>query len=163
MPTDLTDLYQLESALDASIAAAFAAESIFAVTRANAPVDFQKQTPRVEIKCAIGAATGLKKIRGSDSSTMFAAWRVNIAVQTVVQTSNDGTNAAPMQFLGQVRKLMNSLAQTSWNDETNFPNLLLAEPLRDSGTQTQTKQSDGFEYATAGYSGIVMIRDATAW
>lgn len=169
MPIDLTDTTQLETELEESAAKVFHATNdvkgnkYFVVTRSNAPVDFQKNTPRVEIKCKVGQVTGHKCIRSSDNTTQFDSWRCEYAIQTVVSVTNDGVNALPAEFVSGVREVMNLFAQKSWADTTNFPKLILAEPLRDSGTNINTKAGDGFEYAALGYSGIARIRDATAW
>lgn len=161
MTPDLTDISQQETTLEESARQVFAAADIYAVTRTN--VQLQTATPRVEIKARVGAATGKRDVRGSTKTMNFSAWYVEYALQTVVAKSNDGTNALPMAFLGAVRDIMRDLAQNSWTDTTNFPNLILAEPLKDSGTNLKTNNTDGFEYATCGYSGISMIRNPAAW
>lgn len=169
MPIDLTDTTQLETELEESAANVFRATNdpkskpYFVVTRSNAPVDFQKVTPRIEIKCKVGQVTGHKCVRSSDNTTQFDEWRCEYAIQTVVSVTNDGVNAMPTEYVSGVREVMNLFAQKSSADTVNFPKLLLAEPLRDSGTNINTKAGDGFEYAAIGYSGIARIRDATAW
>ena len=163
MPIDFSDTYQLEVELEESARKVFEAADIYVLTRTNSPAELQQATPRVDIKAAIGAATGLKKIRPSDGNTAWAAWRAQIGVQTVVAQANDGDNILPMAFVSKVRQIMAVFAQNSWADTTNFPNLILAEPLRDSGTNINTKAGDGFEYAAIGYSGIAAIRDTATW
>ena len=158
---DLTDILQLETQIDESIKKVFINLDIKPVTRVD--LTFQQETPRVEIKTKVGSVTGKKGIRLSDNTVQYCAWRVDVAVQTVVTKINDGVNSLPMQFLASVRKVMTTIARQSWDDFDNFPNVIFAEPLKDGGTQINTKQDDGFEYSVCGFSGIIMIRDMSVW
>lgn len=157
----LDDLYQLRSEFEENIRTLFAAQEIAAVTRANWPVEFQQFTPRVEIKCAIGPATG-HRFPCPDGTARFDRWRFNLAIQVVTRPSNDGQNALHEVLIGRIRNNCSTLAQSTWGDISTFPNIRIAEPLRDSGDSSTLRTQDGCEYTTVGFSGILCIRES-AW
>ncbi len=160
--SSLDDIYQLRKSVEENVRQVFEANEFKAFTRQNAPVDFKKFRPRVEIKCQIGRATGRRKV--FDNGTMkFDAWMLNLAIQAVTEPNNqDALNILHDEYVGRIRAIVSVLAQASWNDVANFPTLYIAEPFRDSGTEDVLKTSEGIEHSTLSFDGIVCIRNA-AW
>lgn len=158
---ELDDIYRLRTETEESIRQFFADQEIAAITRANAPKEFQQATPRVEIKMSIGAATG-HRFLCPDGIARFDRWRVTISVQCITRPANDGQSLLHEQFCARVRQIMATLAQESWSDTDHFPNVRIAEPLRDTGDQNTLKASEGIEYTVINFSGTLCIRE-NAW
>lgn len=159
MPLD--DLFELRTASEEAIRATFVAMQFTAITRANAPVDFQKARPRIEIKCSIGAATG-HRFFCPDNIARYDRWRLSLALQCITAPDNDGTSALHEVFTSRVRNTVATLAQQSWSDLVNFPLHRLAEPFRDTGDQSTLKTEEGVEYTVLSFSNVICIRE-TAW
>lgn len=157
----LNDIYKLRSQLESSMASSLTAAGFAVVTRANAPADFQQIRPRIELKAKIGAATGHRNIC-PDGLARYDCYRVTFAVQVVSAPSNDGISDLHEQLIGKLRATMEMLAQYTAADETNFPNVFLALPLRDSGTVDTLKSEDGVEYSVLTWESIAKIRES-AW
>lgn len=160
MPT-VAEILQLRGPLEESLRTWFLAQDpvIYAATRQN--IEFQKKTPRVEIKAMIGQATGHRNIC-PDRILRYDAWRFQLGIQVVTMLKPSSVNESHESYVGTVREKCAVVAQESWSDLVNFPHSYMAEPLRDTGTQDTLKTTDGFEYSTLGYSGIIVIRQ-TAW
>jgi len=158
---DLADLYQIRRQLEEGIRQLFTDEEFTAVTRANFPQEFQQKTPRLEIKCTIGAATG-HRFPCPDGFARYDRWRCVIALQAVTKPANDGTSALQEIFLGRIRRIAATLAQTTWTDTDHFPAIRLAEPLRDAGDNNTLKADQGFEYSMLSFAATVCIRE-NAW
>jgi len=160
--SSLDDIYKLRPVLEEAIRATFEAMSFVALTRLNAPEKFQQATPRVEIKCRIGAATGRRHIF-TDGSMKFDAWRFQAAFQAVtIPVSTESGNSTHEDYVARIRAECSSLAQASWSDTQKFPTILIAEPLQDSGTESNLKTDEGSEVSVLTYDGIVCIR-TDAW
>lgn len=156
----IVDILQLRGPLEESVRTSFVAAGYAAVTRQNFPQSFQQARPRFEIKALIGAATG-HRIQCPDNIVRFDRWRFTLNVQVVTNTS--GTDATTHEaHVGYARAFLMTLAQVSWTDTTNFPNTLIAEPLRETGSSSYLKAEDGVEYTTLNYAGVVSVRE-TAW
>lgn len=164
----LDDLYQLRTQVEGGqtaggvavpgIAAYFGNAQIPAFTRANIPVDFQKAVPRVEIKCAIGQANG-HRFFCPDGVVRYDRWRFTLAVQAVTRPAADGLNQVNEAFLGKVKNLCSILAQVTWSDLVNFPNVRIAEPLKEMGDSATLKSEDGYEFTIVNYAGTLCIRE----
>lgn len=159
--SDYSDIYKLRTELESSIAATLTAQGFTVLTRANSPVEFQQVRPRLELKCKIGAATGHKAIC-PDGLTRYDTFRVSTAVQVISVPSSDGTNAAHEEYIGKVRASVDVLAQYSFDDSANYPNVYLATPMRDTGTADTLKTEEGIEYSVLTWDSIVAIRQS-AW
>lgn len=157
----LDDLYQLRTETEENIRQTFEDMDISAITRANAPAEFQQATPRVEIKLAIGAATG-HRFPCPDGFARFDRWRFTLAIQCVTRPASDGENVIQEVFLGRIRNICTTLAQLTWDDRVNFPNVRIAEPLRDAGDNATLKPQDGCEYTVLTFNGTLCIRE-DAW
>ena len=162
--SDLNTDYQLRSAIESAVVSYFAAQAITAVSRINAPANFQQKTPRVEIKAIIGGATGRRHICPADGVLRFDAWTFSLQIQTVCRPNNDPTqNNLVELFNGNVRSIISNLGgPESFIDTTNFPNHYIAEPLKDSGSADTLKTDIGEEFTILSYAGIICIRHA-AW
>ncbi len=157
----LDDIYKLRQQLEESIRLAFVAMDFAAITHQNAPENFKQKTPRVEIKCAIGAANGHRFVC-PDGITRYDRWRFTLAIQAVTQPNNqDSLNVLNEDYVSAIRVFCSTLAQISWTSDA-FPNVLIAEPLRDGGSDDTLKAGDGIEYSTLSFTGTVSIRE-TAW
>mgnify|MGYP003345201215 FL=1 len=66
----------------------FNGAAVATVTRQRWPENFQQLRPRVELKVAIGAATGRCHIF-SDKSRAFDAWSFSLAIQCVTAPNPD--------------------------------------------------------------------------
>lgn len=155
----ISDILQLRAPIEESMRAYFLGVNIFAVTRQNQ--EFVKKTPRIEIKALIGQATGHFNFC-PDGKLRYDCFRFQFSVQAVTMIKATGPDANHELFVGKVREYVSSMAYASWTDTTNFPNTLIAEPLRDTGTQDTLASKDGMEYSVLSYSGIISIRK-TAW
>lgn len=162
----LATVYQIRSEIEdgpqpgtvpGGISAALTALGFSVITRANAPANLQQARPRLELVCQVGAVTGKKDMR-RDGQMVFSAWRFRLSVNCITAPGNDSQNVVHEQFLGTVRAALSTLGQGTWNDLFNFPNVLIAEPLKDTGSQSQLKTEQGVEYTVLNYDGIVMVR-----
>lgn len=158
---DLSDIYQLRKQGEEGIRSFFTALEITALTRANAPMEFQQATPRVEIKLAIGASNG-HRFMCPDGIARYDRWRCTLAIQAITRPANDGTSILHEVFLGNIRNVIATLAQTTWTDAVNFPNVRFAEPLRDTGDYNTLKTTEGCEYSVLNFSGTLCVREI-AW
>lgn len=158
---ELDDIYQLRKQGEENIRRTFEDLDIAAVTRANFPKEFQQKTPRVEIKIAIGAANGHRFIC-PDGFARYDRWRFTLAIQAVTKPANDGASILHEIFLGRIRKIASTLAQTTWTDTEHFPNIRFAEPLRDSGDTNTLKSNEGYESSVVSFTGTICIRES-AW
>lgn len=157
----LDDIYQVRSQLEEGTRQLFQAQVIVAITRANAPKQFQQATPRVEIKATIGAANGHRFIC-PDGFARFDRWRCTIAIQAVTRPIGDGISALHEQFLGRIRNIMSTFSQETQQDKIIFPNIRMAQPVRDSGDSNTLKQAEGIEYSVLTFNGTVCIEEF-AW
>jgi hypothetical protein len=130
-------------------------------TRLNAVDDFQKPVPRIELKAAIGTATGHRLVC-PDGVLRYDYYHFQLAVQAVTSPQNvPENNDLHEEYLCQVRAAMSAIGgNESLADMANFPNVFIAEKLTDLGTQDYLKEEDGIEYSTLAYDGIVCIRPA---
>ena len=158
--SNLSNLYRLRTQLEINIQAKLIELEFAVLTLANAPQKFQQVTPRTELKAKIGAVTGHKNIC-PDGLTRFDTYRVSVALQVVCPLIADGKNTILEEYVATLRGAMSTLAQYSFADTTNFPDVFLAVPFKDAGTQ-EPAQKDGFQYAVLSYDSIVKIRE-TAW
>lgn len=158
---ELDDIYQLRRQAEENVRQTFEDLDIAAVTRANFPKEFQQKTPRVEIKIAIGAATGHRFVC-PDGIARYDRWRFTLAIQAVTKPSNDGTSILHEIFLGRIRTIASTLAQITWTDSDHFPNIRFAEPLRDSGDSNTLKSNEGYESSVVSFTGTICIRES-AW
>lgn len=159
MSETLQELMRIRPALEDAIKAALVAGGISAINRSD--IDFQRETPRAEIKCLLNAATGHRQVC-PDGVVRYDSWRFSLYVQVVTFTEEAGVSAAHEDYIGVVRAVLSELAQKSWTDETNFPTVLIAEPLRDGTVSDTLKAEDGTEYSTLSFNSIVSVRQ-TAW
>ena len=157
--SSVAEILQLRAPLEEGIKSALNTAGYKAVTRQD--LAFQKETPRIEIKCQIGQATGHRNFC-PDGILRFDGWRFNLNAQVISFPIDGAVSTSHESFVGEVRSLFSSFAQSTWADTTNFPNAIIAEPLRDSGTQDTLKATDGTEYTVLSYSGIVSVRPE-AW
>lgn len=132
-------------------------------TRINAIGEFYKITPRVELKAEIGEATG-HRFMCPDNVLRFDYFNFNLAIQCVTRPKNKPANNELHEvYVSTVRAAMSAIGgNESLRDHVNFPSVFIAEFLKDSGTADYLKESDGLEYTTLSYAGIVGIRQ-TAW
>lgn len=155
-------IYRLRTGIEEAVRLSLESQEFSVFTRSNAPAEFQKVRPRLEIKAMIGAATG-RRVVLPNGTMKFDAWHFQLALQVVTAPqSAEANNQLHEQMLARARFVCSSIAQVSWNDFENFPNLYIAEPLKDSGTDSVLHSEDGVEYSTLGYEGIVCVRN-TAW
>lgn len=139
----------------------FVVEDIAAITRANAPAQFQQATPRVEIKCSIGAANR-HRFCCPDGFARYDRWRCTLSIQCVTTLAGDGQESIHEQFLGLIRSICSTLAQETWDDFNRFPNVRFAEPLLDAGDTNTSKSAEGMEYTVINFTGTLCIRES-AW
>lgn len=140
----------------------FAAQDIFAVTRQNAPDSFQTATPRVEIRCKLGAATGRRHVE-APGILHFDAWFFDMAVRCVTRPQNtEADNLLYDNFVSRIRAQAQTFGQATWVDQVNFPNHLIVEPLKDTTTDDNLQSDDNEEFAILNFSGIVQVR-TSAW
>ena len=132
-------------------------------TRINAVGDWYKKTPRCELKVEIGGATGHRFVC-PDGVLRYDFFNFALAIQAVTRPKNKSDdNEQHETFCATIRGAISKLGgNASALDTDNFPQVIIAEFLRDVGTTDHLKESDGIEYSTMAYAGIVMIRQ-TAW
>jgi hypothetical protein len=151
--------------LEEGFKAAFTAAAFNVFTRMNAAEGFQKVRPRVEIKVVKGAATGRRHFV-ADVGLREDAWHFDAVFQFVTSAASkdSAASSAHGEFVRQGCDLVGGLGQSTWGDSglKDFPHLFVAEPMRATGDGDYLKDSDGVEYTTVGFAGIVCVRNA-AW
>ena len=131
-------------------------------TRINAVGEWYKARPRVELKASIGAATG-HRFACPDGVLRFDAFHFALALQVVTEPRNiPANNIEHEQMIGAVRNVMSSVGgQESIADAISFLGIYIAEKLKDGGVSDSTvDESEGLEYTTFSYEGIVCIRQS---
>jgi hypothetical protein len=128
-------------------------------TRLNAPSKFQSIRPRVELRADVGEATGRRAVR-PDGGLVFDAFHFRLAVQAVTSLrNNNADNEMAESFLAQIRNTLCTVgAQQSLSDMVNFPNIYIAEILRDAGQTNHVDAEKGIEYNILAYEGITCFR-----
>jgi len=160
---DLDTLFDFENQLEENFRRVFVANEIKAFTRLNAPADFQRDTPRVEIKVKLGAAVGHRVALCPDGEERRDMFQFQIGIMLVTIPGNtEANNVIHSRYRARVRSLASVIAQRSWADTVNWPYHAISEPLADGSTEPITKTEDGFEYSTMIYSGVFAIR-RDAW
>lgn len=159
--SELLDIYKIRMQLESGLSAALTAAEFAVVTRANEPENYQQLRPRLELKARLGPSTGHRHIC-PDGLVRLDAWRVTVAVQAITAPQGDGLNALHEEYLGKLRSVLMTLAQYTFADSVNFPNLFLAVPFKDSGTVDTLKTGEGVEYSVLLFDSIVQIRES-AW
>jgi hypothetical protein len=139
--------------------AVLTAKGFSVFTRLNGVDAFQKVLPRVELKAEIGEATG-HRIVCPDGVLRFDYFNFRLAVQATTSPQNVPANNEQHEiFLATVREAISAIGgNESLADTVNFPNVFIAEYLKDSGTSDYLREKDGTEYSTLSYDGIVCIR-----
>src|SRR5579872_4040592 len=148
--------------LNAILTAALAVVPVY--TRINAIEDYYKIRPRVDLKCSVGAATG-RRFLCPDGLLRYDAFHFVAGLQVITEPRNiPANNEMHEQMISTCRKVMSGIGgNESAADVVNFPNVLIAEVLKDSGvSDSSVDEKDGLEYTTIGYEGIVCIRPQ-AW
>jgi hypothetical protein len=129
-------------------------------TRINAVGEWYKKRPRVELKASVGAATGHRFVC-PDGVLRFDQFHFALGFQVVTEPRNiPANNIQHEQMIGTVRNLMSAVGgQQSMDDLANFPGIYIAEKLKDGGvSDSSVDESEGLEYTTLSYEGIVCIR-----
>jgi len=159
---DLDALMNVAPALEEGWRGLFAAEGIDAITRQNAPDNLQTVTPRVEIRCKLGMATGHRFVQ-APGILHFDTWFFEMALRCVTRPQNiEADNLLYNNFVSRIRGMAQTFGQATWVDEINFPNHLIVEPLKDKTTDDNLQADDNEEFAILNFSGIVQIR-TSAW
>ncbi|SRR5260221_8169708 len=166
----LDDIYKIRLQLEdgdinssGGIANFFRQQDLKVYTRLNAPEDYQKFRPRIELKCAIGAATGRRHFC-SDQKLRYDAFNFTLGLQAVTAPNpTPAQNELHEDYVARIRNNASSLGgEATFLDMVNFPGVYIAEPLKDAGIADTLKTNEGVEYSTLSYSGIVCIRHS-AW
>jgi hypothetical protein len=142
------------------INALLTAESMRVYTRLNALDDWYKERPRLDLKASVGAATG-HRIVCSDGKLRFDCFVFTVAVQIVTEPRNSAEqNDLHEEMCEIVRKVMSGIGgQSTFGDTVNFPEIYIAEILKDTGvTDNAVDEEAGLEYTTLSWDGIVCIR-----
>ena len=161
MPT-INQLMDLRTAIEEDVRQYLLAQSLSAFTRMNAVEEFQLILPRVEIKAAIGGATG-HRFFCPDGQLRYDTWDFELAIQCCTTPDNiEMDNLVQNQYVALVRGYLSTMAQNSLDDMVNFPNHVIAEPMKDSGTDEQLKSDENIEYSVLRFSGKIAIRQS-AW
>lgn len=139
--------------------AVLTAQGFNVFTRLNAVDSFYKVLPRIELKAEIGEATG-HRVVCPDGVLRFDYWHFRLAIQATTSPQNKpANNEQHEQFLATVRQAMSAIGgNESLADTVNFPNVFIAEFLKDNGTADNLKEEKGTEYSVLSYDGIVCIR-----
>lgn len=159
---NIATLMNVASALEEGWRGLFAANDIVAITRQNAPENFQTATPRVEIRCKLGAATGHRHVE-PPGILHFDTWFFDMAIRCVTRPQNiEADNLLYDDFVSTIRGMAQTFGQSTWVDTVNFPHHIIAEPLKDTTTDDNLKADDNEEFAILTFSGIAQIR-TSAW
>ncbi len=154
----IDDLMNVESAIEDGVRGLLVAEGLVAITRQNAPDEFQTATPRVEIKAHIGAATGHRHIQ-APGILQFDTWNFELALRAVTRPVNqEENNLLANQYVAHLRGMASTFGQATWTDEINFPNHLIVEALKDTTTDRTLQTDENDEFSILTFSGIVQIR-----
>ena len=157
MPT-INELMDLRPAIEEDIRSYLTSQNISAFTRQNAPENFQLVLPRVEIKAQIGGVEG-HRFLCPDGQLRYDVWYFNLALMCCTEPENiEADNLLQNQFVALVRGFASTMAQNAYGDLVNFPNHVIAEPLKDSGTDENLKSDDNFEYSVLTFDGKIAIR-----
>lgn len=157
MPT-IDDLMNLRPALEENVRSYLSSRQVNAFTRRNAPEDFQLVIPRVEIKAQIGSATG-RRNHCPDGQLRYDVWGFTLALQCVTSPQNvEANNLLQDEFVSLLRGFASTMAQDSLDDIANFPNHVIAEPLRDTETEENIKADNNIEYSVLVFDGKIAIR-----
>lgn len=166
----ISDLYRLREEIEdrdktqtGGLNAVLLALGFNVFTRLNAATDFQQVRPRIELISEIGAATG-RRFVCPDGVLRFDAFAFRLGIQAVTVPSNiPADNQEHEDYLANVRAAMSAIGgPESFADTVNFPNVYIAEFLKDAGADAYLKDNEGIEYTTLSYEGIVCIRKS-AW
>jgi hypothetical protein len=161
-------LMNCEPAIEEGIRTLFTEAGIFAVTRQNAPEEFQTQRPRVEIKAHLGAATGHKYVttpaNAPQGVILNDTFFFELAIRAVTAPQNEEqSNLLNNEFVARIRGMAQTFAQSTWGPATAaFPYHLIVEPLMDRTTDRTLQSDDNDEFSILDFSGIVQIR-TDAW
>lgn len=168
MPGELT--YRLREQLEdkdqlqsGGLNALLAAAGLSVYTRINAVGEWYKKRPRVELKASIGGATGHRFVC-PDGVLRFDMFNFSLGFQVTTEPRNiPANNIQHEEMIGTVRNLMSAIGgQQSMADVINFPNIYIAEKLKDNGvSDSAVDESEGLEYTTFSYEGIVCIRQTS--
>ncbi len=159
---NLDALMNFRPAIEEGLRGWFTDQVIPAFTRQNAPEQFQTVRPRVEVLCKAGAATGHRNVV-SPGVIYNDTWHIDMALRIVSEPQNDElAQQLNPELVARVRGMMQTFAQATWVDVSNFPNHLLVEPLRDTTTDDNMKVEDNEEFNILTFAGIVQVRTA-AW
>ena len=155
---NLDILMDIEPAIEDGIRGLLATEGLVAITRQNAPDEFQTATPRVEIKAHVGAATGHRHVQ-APGILQFDIWSFELELRAVTRPSNvEANNLLSNQYIARLRGMASTFAQSTWVDTANFPNHLIVEALKDTTTDRTLQADDNDEFSVLTFSGIVQIR-----
>lgn len=155
-------LTNLRPAVEEGFRGLFEAQDIVAITRQNAPANFQTARPRTEIICKIGAATGHRHIT-PQGVLQFDTWFFELALRAVVAPQNEeANNLLEDDYVSLIRGTASTFGQSTWVDTVNFPNHLIVEALKDTTTDDTLIADDNEEFSILTFSGIVQIR-TNAW
>jgi hypothetical protein len=155
-----TNVFDVKTGLEAGIVNLLGLTfgTIAVGTRETYPQNFQQIRPRIDVKGKINSHTGRRSIRPSTGTQIFDGWSFDIALNAVTALSHDGLELTHTQLCQSVRELMAEAALKSWSDLANFPLHLIAEPVKESGSQNTTDTKGNFEYTAIGFVGILIIR-----
>ncbi|MDE2099883.1 MAG: hypothetical protein KGL39_21700 [Patescibacteria group bacterium] len=163
---ELEDMDQTQSGgLNSVLSIALlAAGNVKIYTRINALGEYYIIRPRVDLKVDIGQATG-RRIALPNQQLRFDAFHFHVGIQIVTNPRNiPAENLLHEQMISICRQTLGGIGgNESYNDMVNFPNVFIAEVLKDTGVSDSVIDKDeGLEHTTFGYEGIVCIRPA-AW
>ncbi len=154
-------LYNIKPQLEENLRNYFAAQGFNAFTRQNAPADFQMPRPRIETLVKVGQATGHRYISGGVYYNDTFAFE--LALRLVCDPENNEISNQELNNLtGTVRGMMQTIAQSTWADQINFPYHIIVEPLKDSSTDDTMQSDNNEEFCLLTFSGMVQIR-TDAW
>lgn len=161
-------LMNIEPAIEEGFRVLLTAEGIYAVTRQNAPEEFQTQRPRVEIKAHLGAATGHKYVttaaNAPQGQILNDTFFFELALRAVTAPQNEeGNNLLNNEYVARLRGMCQTFAQSTWGPPTAaFQYHLIVEPLMDRTTDRTLQSDDNDEFSILDFSGIAQIR-TDAW
>lgn len=158
MPS-LSDLYNLRPVIEENCRLSLIAAGFDLVyTRLNAVADLQKDRKRLELKASVGGQTRDFALCADQQQRRYQ-WNFQLQIAVVTAPENDpDANVLHDVFCGQVRATCSTLAQSTWNDTTNWPNHLIAEALIETGTQSDLKTEQGYEVSLITVAGVICIR-----
>ena len=131
------------------------------LTRNNTPEEFQQVRPAYWIDAIIGAANNHRIRRPTSGVFVPDQWNFTLKVKVLTSPENDGQSALHAQMISYIKEFLYNLAQSSWGDLVNWPLHLIAECLKDTGSNQLLKAEEGYEFTDIQFSGVVMIRPGT--